>query len=264
MEYAIETENLTKKFGDFFAVNNLDLRIKKGEIFGLLGPNGAGKTTTINILIGLSLPSSGTAKIAGLDVTKHSVEIKKSLGIAAQDAYFDHHLSLKDNLFYHGLLYGLPRKELKKRVDTALQWSKLEKYRTKKFQQLMNYFLGIPFGSVSLIVLLIIATAAFFSSLAVAISMALDNPYHLMVVTSLVVVPMSFFCGIFIPVTDLPNWAQPVIEAIPLTVAVQAARATALSTGSNPYLWQNMAYIIAFTIPVFLIGLHLFKKKVIT
>jgi len=136
MEYAIETENLTKKFGDFFAVNNLDLRIKKGEIFGLLGPNGAGKTTTINILIGLSLPSSGTVKIAGLDVTKHSVEIKKRLGIAAQDAYFDHHLSLKDNLFYHGLLYGLPRKELKKRVDTALQWSKLEKYRNKKFQQL--------------------------------------------------------------------------------------------------------------------------------
>ena len=131
------------------------------------------------------------------------------------------------------------------------------------FIVLMNYFLGIPFGSVSLIVLLIIATAAFFSSLAVAISMVLDNPYHLMVVTSLVVVPMSFFCGIFIPVTDLPNLVQPIIEAIPLTVAVQAARATALSTG-NPHLWQNMAYIIASTIPVFLIGLHLFKKKVIT
>lgn len=72
-----------------------------------------------------------------------------------------------------------------------------------------------------------------------------------------------FFCGIFIPVTDLPNLVQPIIEAIPLTVAVQAARAIALSTG-NPYLWQNLAYIIAFTIPVFLIGLHLFKKKVIT
>ncbi|MCK4476541.1 MAG: ABC transporter permease, partial [Methanophagales archaeon] len=83
------------------------------------------------------------------------------------------------------------------------------------------------------------------------------------VVTSLVVVPMSFFCGIFIHVTELPYLVQPIIEAIPLTVAVQAARATALSTG-NPYLWQNMAYIIVFTIPVFLIGLHLFKKKVIT
>ena len=132
----IEVENLVKKFGDVTAVDGISFKVRKGEIFGFLGPNGAGKTTTINILIGLSLPSSGTAKIAGLDVTKHSVEVKKSLGIAAQDAYFDHHLSIKDNLFYHGLLYGLPRKELKKRVDTALQWSNLEKYRNKKFQQL--------------------------------------------------------------------------------------------------------------------------------
>jgi ABC-type multidrug transport system permease subunit len=131
------------------------------------------------------------------------------------------------------------------------------------FIVLMNYFLGISFGSLSLIVILILATASFFSSLAVAISMVLDNPHHLMVITSLVIVPMSFFCGIFIPVTDLPNWAQPIIEAIPLTVAVQEARAIALSTG-NPYLWQNLAYIIAFTIAVFLLGVHLFKKKVIT
>ena len=131
------------------------------------------------------------------------------------------------------------------------------------FIVLMNYFLGIHFGSISPIVLLIIATAAFFASLAVAISMVLDNPHHLMVVTSLVIMPMSFFCGIFIPVTDLPNWAQPIIEAIPLTVAVQAARAITLSI-DNPYLWQNLAYIIAFTIAVFLLGVHLFKKKVIT
>ncbi len=132
----IEVENLVKKFGDATAVDGISFKVRKGEIFGFLGPNGAGKTTTINILVGLSLPSSGIAKIAGLDVTKHPIGIRKRLGIAAQAAYFDHHLSIKDNLFYHGLLYGLPRKELKKRVDTALQWSKLEKYRNKKFHQL--------------------------------------------------------------------------------------------------------------------------------
>ena len=107
-EHIIQTINLTKEYGDIKAVDNVSLSIRKGEIFGFLGPNGAGKTTTINILIGLSLPSSGTAKIAGLDVTKHPIGIRKKLGIAAQDAYFDHHLSIKDNLFYHGLLYGLP------------------------------------------------------------------------------------------------------------------------------------------------------------
>jgi ABC-2 type transport system ATP-binding protein len=135
-EHVIQTINLIKEYGDIKAVDNVSLNIRKGEIFGFLGPNGAGKTTTINILVGLSLPTSGTAKIAGLDVTKHPIGIRKKLGIAAQDAYFDHHLSIKDNLFYHGLLYGLPRKELKKRVDTALQWSKLEKYSDKKFRNL--------------------------------------------------------------------------------------------------------------------------------
>jgi ABC-2 type transport system ATP-binding protein len=135
-EHVIQTINLTKEYGGIKAVDNVSLSIRRGEIFGLLGPNGAGKTTTINMLVGLALPTSGTAKIAQLDVAKHPVEIKKILGVAAQDSYFDHHLSIQDNLFYHGLLFSLPRKELKKRVDTALQWSNLEKYRNKKFQQL--------------------------------------------------------------------------------------------------------------------------------
>lgn len=131
------------------------------------------------------------------------------------------------------------------------------------FILLMNYFLGISFGYIPLLVLFIIATAAFFSSLGVAIAMWLDNPHHLMVVTSLVVMPMSFFCGIFIPVSDLPEWVQPVIGAIPLTKAVQGARAIALGT-DNPYLLQNLIYIIIFTIAVFLVGIYIFQKKVIT
>jgi ABC-2 type transport system ATP-binding protein len=132
----IKVENLVKKFGDITAVDGISFKVRKGEIFGFLGPNGAGKTTTINILAGLSLPSSGVAIIAGQDVTKHPIGCKKMLGIATQDANFDHHLNIKDNLFYQGLLFGLPRKELKKRVDAALQWSKLEKYRKKRFHQL--------------------------------------------------------------------------------------------------------------------------------
>ena len=130
------------------------------------------------------------------------------------------------------------------------------------FILLMNYFFGLSFGSIPLLVLFIISTAAFFSSLGVAIAMLLDNPHHLMVVTSLVVMPMSFFCGIFIPVSDLPEWIQPVIGSIPLTKAVEGARAIAL--GANPYILQNLTYITIFTIVVFLVGIHVFKKKVIT
>ena len=131
------------------------------------------------------------------------------------------------------------------------------------FILLMNYLLGISFGYIPLLILFIVATAAFFSSLGIAIAMWLDNPHHLMVVTSLVVMPMSFFCGIFIPVADLPEWIQPVIEAIPLTKAVQEARAIALAT-NDPYLLQNLIYILIFTFAVFLVGIHIFKKKVIT
>lgn len=129
------------------------------------------------------------------------------------------------------------------------------------FILLMNYFLGISFGHIPILVLFIIATAAFFSSLGVAIAMWLDNPHHLMVVTSLVVMPMNFFCGIFIPVSDLPIWIQPVIDAIPLTKAVQGARAIAL--GTDPYILQNLTYIIIFAIVVFSISIYIFKKKVI-
>lgn len=132
----IEVKDLVKNYGEHTAVDGINFRVRKGEIFGFLGPNGAGKTTTLNILAGLSLPSSGVALIAGQDVTKHPIGCKKRLGIATQDANFDHHLNIKDNLFYQGLLYGLSRKELKKRVDAALRWAKLEKYRKKRFHQL--------------------------------------------------------------------------------------------------------------------------------
>ncbi|MBE0524830.1 MAG: ATP-binding cassette domain-containing protein [Methanosarcinales archaeon] len=132
----IEVKDLVKNYGEHTAVDGINFRVRKGEIFGFLGPNGAGKTTTLNILAGLSLPSSGVAVIAGQDVTKHPIGCKKRLGIATQDANFDHHLNIKDNLFYQGLLYGLSRKELKKRVDAALRWAKLEKYRKKRFHQL--------------------------------------------------------------------------------------------------------------------------------
>ena len=132
----IEVKDLVKIYGDHTAVDGINFRVRKGEIFGFLGPNGAGKTTTLNILAGLSLPSSGVAIIAGQDVTKHPIGCKKRLGIATQDSNFDHHLNIKDNLFFVGLLYGISRKELKKRVEAALQWAKLENYRKKRFHQL--------------------------------------------------------------------------------------------------------------------------------
>ena len=122
----IRVENLVKRFGDEVAVDGISFEVNKGEIFGFLGPNGAGKTTTINMLIGIAIPTSGTATVAGYDIAQNPIEVKRKIGVAFQDSCFDHHFNLKENLYYNGLIYGMPRKELKERVDWVLTWSRLE------------------------------------------------------------------------------------------------------------------------------------------
>ena len=120
MEYAIETENLTKKFGDFFAVDNLDLTIKKGEIFGLLGPNGAGKTTTIKMLATLLKPTSGFAEVWHHNILREQDAVRKSIGIVFQDPSVDTELTGSENLDFHARMYGLNREEREKRINEVL------------------------------------------------------------------------------------------------------------------------------------------------
>ena len=127
----IRVENLVKRFGNEVAVDGISFDVKKGEIFGFLGPNGAGKTTTINMLIGIALPTSGTATVAGYDIAQNPIEVKRKIGVAFQDSCFDHHFNLKENLYYNGLIYGIPRKELKERVDWVLKWSRLDAHWKK-------------------------------------------------------------------------------------------------------------------------------------
>ena len=120
MEYAIETENLTKKFGDFFAVDNLDLTIKKGEIFGLLGPNGAGKTTIIKILATLLKPSSGFAEVWHCNMLKEQDAVRMCIGIVFQDPSVDTELTGSENLDFHARMYGLNKEEREKRINEVL------------------------------------------------------------------------------------------------------------------------------------------------
>ena len=97
-EPAIEVSSLTKKFGDFVAVNNVSFEVSRGEIFGFLGPNGAGKTTTIRMLLGLLTPTSGTARVVGFDVVKESEAMRKRIG----------YMSQKFSL-YNDLTFALPK-----------------------------------------------------------------------------------------------------------------------------------------------------------
>jgi ABC-2 type transport system ATP-binding protein len=121
MPNIIEVDNLVKKFGEFPAVKGVSFNVEKGEVFGLLGPNGAGKTTTISMLTGVLVPTSGTARIGGFDISKDPLQVKHRIGLVPQDLALYPTLSARANLNFFGSLYGLDGKQLKERVDDVLE-----------------------------------------------------------------------------------------------------------------------------------------------
>jgi ABC-2 type transport system ATP-binding protein len=121
MTLALTIENLTKKFDDKTAVDNLNLQIPKGELFGLLGPNGAGKTTTINILCGLIKPTSGTAKVHEYEVQKDMKKVKELIGVCIQETAIYPYLTGKENIELFGNLHTMDKKTLKTRRDMLLE-----------------------------------------------------------------------------------------------------------------------------------------------
>jgi ABC-2 type transport system ATP-binding protein len=117
---AISIKNLSKHFGSLKAVDNVSLEIKEGEVFALLGPNGAGKTTTISMLTGLMAPTSGSAAVAGFDVRHEQLSVRQSIGVVFQQPSVDDLLTGRENLDMHALLYGMPAKGRKERIDALL------------------------------------------------------------------------------------------------------------------------------------------------
>ncbi|MGD6935028.1 MAG: ATP-binding cassette domain-containing protein [Candidatus Bathyarchaeia archaeon] len=126
MTHVIETHQLTKAYNSFKAVNNLNISVDSGEIFGLLGPNGAGKTTTVSMLCTILTPSSGTATIDGHDIVKEPGKVRKSIGIVFQDPSVDDRLTGRENLYMHANLYGVPVSVQRERIDRILKLIELE------------------------------------------------------------------------------------------------------------------------------------------
>src|SRR5947209_521355 len=118
---AIEVKDLTKTFGSFPAVDHLSLSVRRGEIFGLLGPNGSGKTTTINMISGLSHPTSGEVRVMGYDVRHNSRQVRQILGAVPQETALYEELSAWTNMDFHADLFGIPRKEKKERITRLLE-----------------------------------------------------------------------------------------------------------------------------------------------
>src|SRR5436305_11581520 len=121
MAAAIEMRDLCKTFGTLHAVDHLSLSVRPGEIFGLLGPNGSGKTTTIDMLSGLSIPTSGEVRVMGYDVRRQARAVRQILGVVPQETALYEELSAWTNMDFHADLFGIPRKEKKERINAMLQ-----------------------------------------------------------------------------------------------------------------------------------------------
>ena len=128
----IEVKNLTKKFGNFTAVDNISFDVKKSEVFGLLGPNGAGKTTTIRMLSTLSRPTDGTATIGGYDIVKQDNKVRQLIGLVSEKMIMYDRLTAEENLRFFGKLYNLPINIINERIDELLELVQLTKWKNQK------------------------------------------------------------------------------------------------------------------------------------
>jgi len=121
MNSIVKTQGLTKQYGDVLAVDNLDLEVSEGEIFGLLGPNGAGKTTTIRMLTGQTTPTSGTATVANHDIIHQPTKAKQQIGVIPDISNIYEEMSAWDNLIFAAQLYSVPKIEREKRAKELLE-----------------------------------------------------------------------------------------------------------------------------------------------
>ncbi len=127
-EKIIEVHDLVKRFGSFEANKRLTFDVYRGEIFGFLGANGAGKTTAMRILCGLSKPTSGTVKVAGVDINRNPEKVKNRIGYMSQFFSLYNDMTMKENFRFYGGVYGLSNKEIKERTRYFLQKLKMESY----------------------------------------------------------------------------------------------------------------------------------------
>jgi ABC-2 type transport system ATP-binding protein len=126
MDDVIVVNQLTKKFGDFTAVDHINFTVRRGEIFGFVGPNGAGKSTTIKMLTTLLHPTSGSARICGYDVARDSDDVRRHIGIVFQDRSSDDYLTGRQNLDFHARMYGMSRRDREEKMEEVLDLLELK------------------------------------------------------------------------------------------------------------------------------------------
>ncbi len=135
-ESLISARGLTKKYGDFTAVDAIDFDVAKGESFGLLGPNGAGKSTTMRIIAATSQRTSGSISILGRDPEEHGPQIRAHLGVVPQQDNLDGELTVTENLFIYGRYFGLSKKFIRNKIEELLDFAQLQEKRDSKVEAL--------------------------------------------------------------------------------------------------------------------------------
>jgi len=128
---SVSINSLTRKFGNFTAVDQVNFNIPRGEIYGLLGPNGAGKTTTIRMLCGILKPTGGSASVLGYDVARKPEEIKKRIGYMSQHFSLYNDLTARENLEFYAAIYGVPRSSRSRRIEELIELSGLTEHSSK-------------------------------------------------------------------------------------------------------------------------------------
>ena len=135
-EYVIEVDKLTKRFGNFTAVDHISFKVHRGEIFGFLGANGAGKTTTISLLSTLLLPTKGEILIDGQKLTRNRPDLKRKISVITQEYSMRQDMNMDEIMEYQGRLYFMPRKEIKRRTEELLEFCDLIKFRKRTVRKL--------------------------------------------------------------------------------------------------------------------------------
>lgn len=136
MNPIIEVNNYTKKYGDFTAVDDVSFEVEEGSIFAFLGPNGAGKSTTINTLCTMMEKTSGTLLIDGRDVSTEKDAVREAIGVVFQSQTLDEKMTVNENLKMHCVFYGVPKHEVKERIDFVLNLVDLQEWQHKRVSSL--------------------------------------------------------------------------------------------------------------------------------
>jgi hypothetical protein len=225
----IETEGLTRTFGGRVAVDHLDLAVERGTVFGLLGPNGAGKTTTIRMLTTLLVPTSGTARVSGLDVTRHGAEVRQRIGYVAQTVALqtNHLLTGRENVELEAALRHVPPHLCRTRTEEVLEVVGLLSHADRRIEEYSGGNRVPTHGT-------------FFA------------------ISGFLTLPLVFMSSAFVPLSAMPPMAA-VARLNPLTYAIEAMRLLVLD-GWGVDVASSLGLLAAFAVGCLGLGTYEFRR----